>query len=400
MVKNLFILLIICALLLFGGKYYIEKRYEGEFDKQISLYGAPISYESIKLGFDGSFAINGFEATEPKSGEKMRYGAITIKTSDRFLAFKLLKRRPFANGNYPNSVNVKVERMLFNASMIESSAKEGQCRSLPTSLQHKQIGEEQIRADLEMAINFSDPYNTILDLYYSDSMGTFDIQSIVDFDGMVAAMRSDEELPLREASIKAELNPAAAASLSEYCGSIHGISPEEYLVDIVGSSEFSLSSFPADLGPQFREGLTNFMRGGVTANIRSKPSDQLLKLSNAKFFKPRDVLRLLNLSIFVDGELIPLTIVEAAVVAEEEKPKREPARKLAKYEQVNIAQVASYVNKDVRVSRSKGRKAIRGRLVGVADGRLSIESYRFSGEMTLKVAIGDVSKLEVLSQGE
>jgi len=49
MIKNLFLLLVVCAAVLFGGKYYIENRYEKEIDKAVRTYGVPVSYKNVEL---------------------------------------------------------------------------------------------------------------------------------------------------------------------------------------------------------------------------------------------------------------------------------------------------------------------------------------------------------------
>jgi len=395
MIKNLLILLVLCAVVLFGGKYYVEKRYEKELDKVISTFGVKARYDNIEVGFDGSLALNGLRITPPKHTDDIRFGTIKLLTSDRFAILR--GRNAFGDGKYPDSVSIKVDNLDFNPNLVETGTKKQHCRGLASSLLYSEIGEERIRADMDFSMDFSEPYNAVIDVYYSDTIGTADIQWVLDIEGVAQAMTSDTEAPIREFTLSTELNPSAATSIAEYCAGIFEVSTEEFLVKVAGSPKFSSNSFGADLGPKFRDALVTYLRGGVTAKMRSEPSKQLLKLSNAKFFKPRDVLRWLNLTVFLDGELIPMTIVKEKQI--QKKSKSEPARKLAKYQVVEVSQVARYVDKDVKVSRSKGRKPIKGRLLSVKNGLLAIESYRYTGQMTLKVPTSDIAELEVLVRG-
>lgn len=405
MIKNLFLLVVVCAAVLFGGKYYIEQRYEKEIDKAVRLYGVPVSYKDVKLDFDGSLALNGLKMTMPDRSDDIRYGQIKLSSSDRFAFVK--GSNMFKKGKFPEDISIKINDMQFSSDLIDYGPKSKHCRSIETTLMYSILGQERVYADMDVSIDRSDPYNSVIDIYYSDPTGTFDLQFVLDIEGVLQAAQGGSDAAFEEVTFKSELDPAVSETVVAYCADLFKISGDEFLEKVVGSSKYSSNSFGVDLGPAFREALTKYMRGGVAANVRSEPSNQLstkqlVKLAEndfkSDFFKPRDVLRWLNLSVFIDGNLVPTTIVEEKIV--EKKSDKKPARRLAKYESVSVGQVARYVDHDVRVSRTKGRKPIRGRLLSAKNGLLAIESYRFSGVMTLKVAVGDVSKLEVLTRGD
>lgn len=397
MIKNLFLLLILCAAVVFGGKYYVEHRYEQELDKAISMAGAaaPMRYRKVELGLDGSLSLHGFSITPPDQSEEISFGTIKLSSSDRFAFIK--GKNAFGDGKFPESLSMKVDNIDFSSNLVEPGPEKQHCRGVDSTFLYSEIGSDRIRADLDISMDFRDPFNAVMDMYYSDNIGTMDLQLVFDVDSIAQAVMSGEEAPIREVALKSQLNPTAAASIADYCAGLFSVSTEDFLVKVVGSAKYSKNSFGADLGPKFRDALVTYMRGGATANVRSQPSKQLLKLSNSQFFKPRDVLRWLNLTVFLDGELIPVTVVEEKPA--EKKVKSEPARKLAKYEAVSVSQVARYVDSDIRVSRTKDRKPIKGRLLSVNGGLLAIEIYRFSGQMTLKVPVSDISKLEVLVKG-
>ena len=87
MIKNLFLLLVVCAAVLFGGKYYIENRYEKEIDKAVRTYGVPVSYKNVELDFDGSLSLNGLKMTMPERSPR-----VTSLTSVFIYCTKFLNR--------------------------------------------------------------------------------------------------------------------------------------------------------------------------------------------------------------------------------------------------------------------------------------------------------------------
>ena len=267
------------------------------------------------------------------------------------------------------------------------------CRKFNSTFVYSEIGLDRIEADITMSFDFRDPFNTELDMYYSDDIGFADIKSVFDAGMMRSPEMGLSDAPFKEIELNTELNEEVAAAINEYCAGRFEVSPEEFLTKVIGSPKYSQNSFGADLGPEFREALVRYMKGGSQIRLQSKPSKQLQNFSNAKFFKARDVVRWLNLTITADGARIPINVAE--VQKDKASESAEEADKKGKYTEVSIASVRDYVDRNVRISRTKGRAPVKGRLLTIKDNVLSIEMYRYTGIMTYKLPIADITKLEV-----
>ena len=153
-----------------------------------------------------------------------------------------------------------------------------------------------------------------------------------------------------------------------------------------------------DLGPDFRQAMAKYMRGGARFVVESKPSEQLKNLSRAQFFKPNDVLGWLNMTVSLEGVEIPVEIPEisAAEQAAIDEKKRAPAVKKKEYYAVSAVRARDYIGRKVRIKRKGDKPTIKGRMSGFEDNRIAVDVYRHAGEMTLNVPITDVAKFEVL----
>ena len=391
--KNLFIVLVLLAAAVFGGKLFIENRYEKELDKAIAMAApfADMRYDRVELGYDGSLSLHGFSVLPSDSDEPVNVGKITFTSSDRFLAIK--GKKAFENNQLPDAFSVQIDNVEFSSRLAQVFPEKEHCRKFNSTFVYSEIGLDRIEADMTMSFDFRDPFNAELDMYYSDDIGFADIRSVFDADAVPAMATGVEEAPFKEISLNTELNEEVATAINEYCADRFEISSEDFLAKVIGSPKYSENSFGADLGPQFREALIKYMKGGSQISLQSRPSKQLQKFSNAKFFKPRDVVRWLNLTITADGTTIPIEVAEL----EEEKKNEggEKGKSKGAYTQVLIAEARNYLDSNVRISRTKDRTAIKGRLLGIKGDIMSVEIYRYTGVMTYKVPLSDVAKLEV-----
>jgi len=65
--NKLFILLLLTAAIVFGGKFYVERQYEKELDKLIRLAKpyVDLRYKNVSIGFDGSLSLHGQKQNVP-----------------------------------------------------------------------------------------------------------------------------------------------------------------------------------------------------------------------------------------------------------------------------------------------------------------------------------------------
>lgn len=389
--KNLLILVAFAAIVVFAGKFYIEYNYEKGLDDAISLAApyATVTYDRVELGLDGSLSLHKLNVRVPASGETVSVAEIKMESSDRFLVLK--GESAFEGGKYPESFTLSFSRLEMDSNLIEVAPAKDQCRNFATTFAYSEIGLERIRANGRLSFDFRDPYNATVSLYYSDDIATSDIQWVMDASALASAAVSGEA-PLREASISTELNAEVASAIAEYCAEVFKISAEEFLNKVVGSAKFSINSFGADLGPDFRAALVTFMRGGSLIELRSTPSKQLLEFSNAQFFKAKDVVRWLNLKMTADGVAVPIKVIE------EVKPKK-VVKKVKKgvYTKTSVGQARDHIGQTIRIQRTNDRSAIKGRLLATSGDTLDVEIYRYTGVMTFSVPKSDVASLEVYS---
>jgi len=341
--KNLFILLVVLVALVFGSKIYTESRYESKLDDLIAgvRFFADISYDNVEVGFDGSISLNGLSIKATQIDESLNVEKIRAISSDKLMAFNGFSA--FKDGKFPETFDFSITQMdipiaeieRFGKKTFSSSSSKSQCRNFSTSFNYTGAGYE--------------------------------------------------------------LAPDAAERFIKHCADEFKVTPEVYLQKVVGSSKYSENSFGSDFGPQVREALVKFMQGGSRLSLTSKPSSQLKKIEQLKFYKPQDILRWLNLTATIDGET--LDVRESVLAAEEAakaKSKEEKTSVESKYKVISIGSAKSYIGRRARISRTQDRKTIKGIISGISDeDRLMVDVYKHGGLMTLTVGEEEIERIEV-----
>ena len=408
--KNLAILLIVLAGVMFASKVYVEKRYESELDDVIDRvrFFVDIRYDDIKVDFDGSISLNGLIVTYPQMNDSLKIQTIRAASSDRLMAFNGFST--FKDGKFPETFNLSINQMDIPIDDIErlskkvssSGSKNNQCRNFSTSFNYSDAGYSNLVSNLTVDLDFSDIYNTVVRVNGFDETSSFLLEWIIDSSKVESiAQGNSKELPITEVSGDFILESEAAERFIKHCADEFKVTPDVFLEKVVGSSKYLENSFGSDLGPQVREALVKFMRGGANFSFISKPSSQLKKFEQLQFYKPKDILRWLNLTATLDGEELPLR--ESVLAAEEEaKSKADElvsSSVKSKYTFIDTSNVNAYIGRWVRVSRTFGRKGLEGKLSGVADDdRLMVDMYKHGGLMTLTVGIDEIETIEVLKK--
>lgn len=387
--KNLVIVLVVLALLVVGGKYYIEYSYKKELD-QMLISARPMvdaRYQDLKVGWDGSLSVMGIVVKPTELDHDISISKVSLSSSDRFLLLR--GKSYFKDGKFPDKLNLSVDGMGFDSAMFDLSTDAKPCRDIWSSYAYTQIGLDRIEADAQFGFDFRDPYNASMNLYYQDDTGSLNMEWIFD-SGALELVMVGGDAPLKEISLTANLNAEVSAAVGEYCAGVFKITPEDYFNKVIGSAKYSFNSFGVDYGPEFRESLVKFMQGGVQADLVMKPSKELLNMGSSRSLKSKDIIKKLNLTVSVDGLAIPIDIKE------EEKPKvvAKPEKKVV-YTAISVGEARNYVNKHVRIQRTKDRSPIEGRLLDVTGSSLAVEIYRYTGVMTYTVPKRDIAKIEL-----
>lgn len=409
--KNLVIVLLLLAGVAFGGKFFIEKRYESKLDDAIAKTRgfAKVTYDNIKIDLDGSIALNGLSILPTGFEQSIDFGRIRAISSDRLMAINEFSE--FDSGKFPERFELSLDRMSLPIEELEklpadqlwglSGAKE--CRSLMTSYNYSSAGYSRIDADMRMAVDFSDIYNAVVNVDIFDQTSRSTLEWVIDASQVksVATGRSTQ-LPISQINANFSIEPDAAERFNKQCADHFNVTSEVFLEKVAGSIKYSENSFGVDLGPRMREALVIFMRGGSEFSVKSRPSSQLKKMEQLKFYKTKEILRWLNLSLALDGEPLPLaeSVLAAEQQAEEKKQQeRQKAEVKPTYTIVSVNTAERYIGRWVRVTRTNSRKPQEGKLSGVnASNRLMIDMYQHGGIMTQTVGRDEIKRLEVLNK--
>ena len=414
--NNLLKLIFVVVVAAVIGKVVIEKQYESQLDDAIALTRGfvDLSYDDIKIGFDGSISINGLSITPAGLDDSVYVQSITATSSDRMFPIKGLDI--FKDRKFPETFEVSVNRLSFPLSLAEQSQKiyfknrpqGGECRSLMASLNYADAGYSKIDTDIRFAFDFSDVYNAVVQVDQFDQATSLSVEWIFDANQIEDIItKQTSELPVSELNVTFELEADAAERFVDQCSREFKVTPDVYLEKVVGSIKYSQNSFGADLGPDMRAGLVKFMRGGSRFELTSKPSSQLKKLEQLQFYKPQDVLRWMNLTVALDGEKLPLTSLPIAADDSADSDEKESSEQngrvnnsKSKYSIVSISSASDYIGSWVRIKRTGGRKSLEGKLSGIDDDddRLMVDMYQFGGLMTLTVGSDEIERIEVLNK--
>jgi len=398
--KNIILIILLMAAIVFGGKFFVEKQYESKLDDLIAMASPfmAMRYDKVTLDFDGSLSLMGLQVTPPKANQPIEVARIRVESSDRFAALK--GKKLFADGRYPESFSIQVDDLSLDTKLLKRLTPdkvdpENHCRDFNSTFNYTEISLPRLSSDMSMSIDLRDPFNATFSVFSADQAMTFDIDGVFNASDINLALGGGQQPEVKEINFTSEIDSKYAEQFINYCADKFNVASEVFLEKVIGSPKYSQNSFGADLGPDFRQVLIKYFQGNSRVTVNSRPSKQLQNFKNAKFFKAMDVVRWLNMSITSEGEPVALDVSEFI----EEEVVAEASEKSAKRERVFqtqlVSQIRKYRDSDIKVSRSGARSSIQGRLLGVEKNVASIEVFRHNGVMTLTVPLGEITKLQV-----
>lgn len=426
--KKILVVIAFLAFLVVGAKFFLEYRYKQELDKVVqsaSLF-VDIAYDDLNVGFDGTVELLKLRITPHDTFETIRVRSIKLSGLD--LLFHFNGKSKIEKGEFPNSLNFSVDQLAFSASTYEDAFSGQECKSLYGTLRYTSAGFDEIITSGEMAFDLSDPYAASVEFSGHDQISRSSYS--VNFNARQAnpIAMATEGIPIQSMRYDLYLDEEAATSILDFCAKKFKITPEQFLDRIVKSKRFMANSFVVDLGDAARDAMGVFLKGGKELVVRSTPSDRLKNLSFASTSSPLQLVRMLNLNVSLDGLKVPIRTMQGQVAAgdgglidgekveegegfkrrgldellnapdgtvqERVRPKLKKKRK-NNYERATLSKVGDYIDRDIRISRTKQRSPIEGRLLGSEAQVLSVEIFRYGGVMTYTVPYTDISKIEV-----
>ena len=430
--KNIFAVFLILLALPVGAKLFLEFKYKGEFNEildQISPF-AEVVYKELNVGFDGRIELKELSIT-PNTGFNT-ISVSLIKISGLDLIFHFTAESKIKSGEFPELVNMDFVDFRLPAVLYEEfvTKQSQECRSLETSVLYSIAGFDEIVGNGKLALDMRSPDRAILRLEMSDQISNGSVT--LTFNSLLANMGSvlGGVMPLQSVNYNYYLEEQSAGTILDYCAKQIEATREEYLAKVVGSDKFMLDSFGFHPGIEAQSAVVEFLKGGREISFTATPNDQVNFL-NSENVSVEQLVRSLNLTVALDGDPLPLSISQSIkdqsnskiVTAESENRvkefkrrdlkelmnapdmtiqynnKPEVTRKIKRqYEPASLSNILDFIDKDVRVGRTKGRSAITGRLIAVEQEVVSIEIFRYGGTMTLTVPVKEISKFEVKTQ--
>lgn len=427
--KKIFGVVLLVVVAVVGFKFYLEYRYKQELDKLIqgaSLF-ADISYQGLTVGFDGSVDLQGL-AVVP-NGSFDTFSVKSIKASGVDLLFHLNGKSQIKKGEFPKFLTLAVKQASFPASVYEQNYAKQECKNAWGTNLYSAAGYDEVIMDGRMEFDLSDPFAARFNFGGSDQISNSNFSMDFNLREANLASLSSQTMPVQTVTYRYSLEEGAAQDIIQHCADKFKITPEDFVEKVVKSRKFMVNSFQLDLGGAARNAIAEFFQGGKELSINATPSDRLKNVNFASTASPAQIIRMLNLSVSLDGNSVPIQTIRSDLdvdEAEEEfietasdQPEGFKRRSLDEllntpdgtvqessrpnlvkkredpYERASLNRVSSYIDRDIRISRTNDRSEIEGRLLEVENKVLSIEIFRYGGVMTYTVPYKDISRIDV-----
>lgn len=413
--KKLLMVVVLALVVVFAGKFYVEGRYKKELDKSIRLVSSyvDIDYSNVTIGFDGSLSVH--DISVRKIGDA---GSLTIKklmavSSDRFAP---LRNGEFDLEEFPEWMNFSIESLRYDSVLLEPDTDE-ECLTFLTAYISSEIGLTETIANMSFKADFRDLTNIETVIDYKDQSSTMKMQFNFAFNDVLKVYSRQGALPFDNIRLTTWLDPSYASGFNDYCAAKLNMSVDDYLTNFVASKRYSVESFGLNLGEKFSKALVVYMKGGKDVVFSAHPSDLLKKTESIEAYSVRDLIRLLNLKMSLDGKSVALDLrasdtttdekdisgfwqnlfktedSESADLPKEEKNVAPSAKRAYSAEPVNT--LPNFINSYARIWRKGEKVKLEGLINGYSQGVVSFEIRKFGGQAIYKIPLNDIRKLEV-----
>ena len=397
--KNFVFVFLLFALLLFGGKTYLEHRYSRLLNEQSVLLSssAAISHEETELFWDGSLLINNLRVQAIQEELTFHIGQVRVSSAIPFKT--VLDLQSLFNGSFDQVFNVSLNSVSIDGAAFPAVDANTDCRNLTSTFVFAAIDMVPFRTTVNFKIDAKDK-DTVAVRYDSlDQLGSYRGRFVIDKRNLQDVMISKAGPVLSKFSVTSKFSKDKADKLMVYCAGIFGISKEDYLNKVVASPKFSNDSFGVDIGSQARFGLAAFLNGDSELTARF---DRFGELNNLVTDLSEDsIWHAFELN--VDDVQVPLEIPDVETVKIEETISEiadliEPSSKEKLYVDRDIVDATNYIGHIVRIERTKGRRRVQGRLLGESLDGLIVKVYHPRGDVTLNIDVADTESFSVLQE--
>jgi len=164
--KKITLIIFILAILLFGGKFGLERYYESKLDKLIGLVKfsvGDINHKGVTIGFDGSISINRLSIRPHAIDTTVSIEKISLFSSDRLLPLKIANS--FEKKEIPENIGLRVNDLEYNPNLyMPKIDSKNECRYIETPINYSSLGIRKLNSDLEMSINTSNKSDSLIEM--------------------------------------------------------------------------------------------------------------------------------------------------------------------------------------------------------------------------------------------
>ena len=433
--KTVFLGSIVLAGALFGGaKGYIYYRVSSELDKVISMASpfAEIRYQGISSSFEGRIAVENISVYPSTSNDEISIESAQIHGDGPKFLYQLLmggfQNKPpekFGLAVKGFSVPLNGDLAVSYSGMLKgvkpgSDAQDPDGCGLMTGLS----------PDLLKSLGFyALIMDTTLDVDFDQSAGRaemqlgFDVRDVeysqikmlmTNVSEPGAIMIGMQKPQLSEVSVVYQIDPEFVAKSQKHCANSRGLTVDAFVESILDMDEKQLAQQLGFVpGPGLLAAIKSFVKTPKEVAFSIRPPEAIDPASFAHY-KPEDIPAMLNLELSVNGT--PVTDLSFRMLEQTGDagsglvlqlsgaagtPRTRLTRKIKKpaptegYVPTSIAQLHKYLDEDVRVYVNQEGAVRKGTLMSVAKDEIVIKQRLSGGDMTARVPLQQISKVEV-----
>jgi len=217
----------------------------------------------------------------------------------------------------------------------------------------------------------------------------------------VASLGAGEMPELTSIAFSLLPNQHFATNSVNFCAKQMNMSVEEYLATVVGDPAYMKGS--GVIPDQQMMDAVVALAQGARLDIKLQPSISFADFGQLKFYKPKDVMQLLGLSVEVDGKALDnivldpdgFQVAEATWADKDFAVTKEDAAKPVKvgYHKVTRDQLSGLVGYHIKVTRKSAEPMV-GKLLSTSSGTVNIQQRRYGGSVTFPIDNKDIASLE------
>ena len=422
MKKFLLLFVVLLAGSALYGKFQVENNIEEALDTGIMLSSryADISYGKAVVNLDSSISIKDINIYDNKTFSNFLIEEVKFYSSNNWRIFTSFFR-PIEDtlGKYilnnPDKITFSVSNLNMSSALIADELSLCGDSSGFETASLTELGLERINIDF--FINLDATNKARATQFFSaniDGIGEFDISSEMDLEDFSPASVILGTVPEpKTATLGFKLEKEYASKFFKLCADKHNMNESEYAVYLVGGEKVDEET-NFTLPEESIQAINRFINEGARLEVESTPKIKFSELEQLKFYKDEDKLRLLGLTIRIDGEELPGHVIEESVIGyiiskaekrsndkltkelslnEKELPELKNKKSKSGFHKLQLSDVKNYIGHDVRVYRKRG-KPITGKILSYSGGMIKLQQRIYGGSVDYQIARHEIKSIE------